>query len=158
VATARKVGDNFDHAIMLVPVQIQKLWSDQLTGVTDANYLPNRTGQGDRPYLLMGAAQSNNFDLKGHLKAKVSVPVAAGLRNKILWRLAGKSGGTYIPENGTSTYNTNGDEVTITLDNPRTDDENSYYLVAGYDQDGNMTEIHYWLNLITGERQGFKFK
>lgn len=27
--------------------------------------------------------------------------------------------------------------MTIVLDNPRTDDDNSYYLVAGYDQDGN---------------------
>jgi hypothetical protein len=121
----------------LLPVDVTKLWSDQLTGVTDANYLPNKTGQADRAYLLMGACQSNNFDLKGHLKAKVNVGDSPELRNKILWRLAGKSGSTYVPENGTSTYNANGDEVTIVLDNPRTDDDNSYYLVAGYDQDGN---------------------
>jgi hypothetical protein len=119
-----------------MPVEITKLWSDQLPGVTDANYLPNKTGQGDRAYLLMGSCQSNNFDLKGHLKAKVNVGGPPELRNKILWRLAGKSGANYVPENGSSTYNANGDEVTIVLDNPR-GDENSYYLVAGYDQDGN---------------------
>jgi hypothetical protein len=59
------------------------------------------------------------------------------LRNKILWRLARKNGEIYTPENGTSTYNASGDEVTIVLDSPRGDDENSCSLVAGYDQDGN---------------------
>jgi hypothetical protein len=144
VSTAMKLdihGKNFSATRAtatgsLLPIEITKLWSDQLSGVTDANYLPNKTGQADHAYLLMGACQSNNFDLKGHLKAKVNMGGSPELRNKILWRLAGKSGSTYIPENGTSTYNTNGDEVTIVLDNPRTDDNNSYYLVAGYDQDG----------------------
>lgn len=133
--------DKTNHAAgktaTLLPIEITKLWSNQLSGVTDANYLPNKTGQADRAYLLMGACQSNNFDLKGHLKAKVNVGGSPELRDKILWRLAGKNGSTYVPENGSSTYNANGDEVTIVLDNPRTDDENSYYLVAGYDQDGN---------------------
>jgi len=124
-------------AISVLAIEIREAWSDQLSGVTDANYLPNKTGQADRAYLLMGACQNNNFDLKGHLKAKVNVGSSPELRSKILWRLAGKSGSTYTPENGTSTYNANGDEVTIVLDNPRTDDDNSYYLVAGYDQDGN---------------------
>lgn len=51
----------------LLPVEITKLWSDQIrdgaSEVTDANYLPNKTGQGDKAYLLMGAAQSSSFDL-----------------------------------------------------------------------------------------------
>lgn len=148
------------HGFMLVPVDVQKVWSDQLPGVTDANYLPNKTGQGDRAYLLMGAAQSNNFDLKGHLKAKVNVPTAPELRDKILWRLAGKSGNTYTSENGMSTYNAAGDEVTVVLDNPRTDEQNSYFLVAGYDRDGNgqlaSSEINFepkyqWRHRVNGQ-------
>jgi hypothetical protein len=135
VATARKVGDNFDHAIMLVPVQIQKLWSDQLPGVTDANFLPNGTGQADKPYLLLGAAQSNNFDLKGHLKAKVTVSAPPAIRDRILWRLV-REGGDSQPENGSSTYNLDGTEVTIVVDNP-TNDFDGYYLVAGYDENGD---------------------
>jgi hypothetical protein len=138
VAIARKVGDDpafiGDHAIMLVPVTIQKLWSDQLPGVTDANFLPNWTGGAEKPYLLLGAAQSDNFDLKGHLKAKVTVPAPPGIRDRILWRLVRK-GGDSSPEIGSSTYNADGTEVTIVVDNP-TNDFDGYYLVAGYDDDG----------------------
>lgn len=85
----------------------------------------------------MGAAKSFVFDGKGYLKAKVSVGGSPELRAKILWRLAAKKGASYVPENGSSTYNTSGDEVAIVLDNPRVDDENGYSLVAGYDEDGN---------------------
>ncbi|MEP6670778.1 MAG: hypothetical protein ABJF10_16590 [Chthoniobacter sp.] len=125
------------HGFLLLPVEITKLWSDQLSGVTDANYLPNQTGGQERQYLLMGACQSSNFDLKGHLKAKVDVGGSSELRNKILWRLATKIGNRYLPEDGSSTYDANGEIVTVVLDTVFPDDENSYNLVAGYDQDGN---------------------
>jgi len=93
--TTEKHGDDSNIAAnrqaKLLPFEITKLWSDQLSGVTDANYLPNESGQADRAYLPMGACQSNNFDLKGHLIAKVNVGGSPELWNKILWRLAGKT-------------------------------------------------------------------
>lgn len=133
------------QGLNLLPVELKKLWSDQLTGV-EANFLsyvtPNQpasglgTGRRDKTYIFMGAAQSNNFDLKGHLKAKVSVPGPPELRNKILWRLAKKNGNSYTPENGSSSYDSAGEIVTITLDSPSAD-KSHYVLVAGYDQDDN---------------------
>jgi hypothetical protein len=132
----------------LLPVELEKVWSDQLPGV-EANFLPYvvpnnpssglGTGNLDKPYIFMGACQSSNFDLKGHIKAKVKVPAEPALRNKILWRLAKKNGATYNPANGTSTYDANGEIVTITIDSPEngTNQPDHYHLVAGYDQDGN---------------------
>jgi hypothetical protein len=131
----------------LLPVEIEKVWSDQLPGV-EANYqasaslngfTANGTGRGNKSYIFLGAAQSNNFDGKGHIKAKVKVSSPAELRNKILWRLAKKSGASYTPQNGSSNYDANGEIVTITIDSPAeaTDEADHYHLVAGYDQDGN---------------------
>ena len=132
----------------LLPVELEKVWSDQLPGV-EANFLPYvtpnnpssglGTGLRNKPYIFMGACQSSNFDLKGHIKAKVKVSGPAELRNKILWRLAKKNGATYTPANGTSTYDTNGEIVTITIDSPEngTHLADHYRVVAGYDWDGN---------------------
>lgn len=141
-------SDGYEEAFLLLPVDLKKVWSDQLPSV-EANFLPYvipnnpssglGTGRVDKPYIIMGAAQSSNFDGKAHIKAQVTVGGSPELRNKILWRLAKKNGITYTPENGTSTYDASGEMVTITLDNPGdgTHESDHHHLVVGYDQDGN---------------------
>ena len=42
--------------VTLIPVEIKEVWSDQITGV-EANGFPDKTGQKEHPYILVGATK-----------------------------------------------------------------------------------------------------
>ena len=141
---------NSPPAAILLPVQIKRVWSDQLPGV-EANYLADAkyngfdsvgTGNDDKKYIFIGAAQSNNFDGKGHIKAQIVTSATGQLLSNILWRLAKDdgSGNLTIAPGGSSytAYDGTSQVVSVTIDNPEDDDTSSdYFLVGGYDSDGD---------------------
>jgi len=145
-------GTGSQHALLLLPVEVMRVWSDQLPGV-EANYLADAryngqdsigTGLGDKKYIFLGASQSNNSDGKGHIKAQVVISGTGtnSLRDKILWRLAkyDNSGNLTVASGSSSyaTYDANSQVVSVTVDKPDDDDTNTdYILVGGYDANGN---------------------
>ncbi len=136
------------HALLLFPLEVMRVWSDQLPGV-EANYLADAsyngfdsvgTGNDDKKYIFLGAAQSNNFDGKGHIKAQAKVPDQ--FKDKILWRLAKSDGSGNLSiapgSSSCTTYDSSSYVVTITVDSPDDGDTGSdYILVGGYDADGD---------------------
>ena len=176
VGTARNTTDKAVHAVLLLPVEVMRVWSDQLPSV-EANYLADAsyngqssigTGNDDKRYIFMGVSQTNNNDGKGHIKVQVAIPGGDTIRNKILWRLAKTDGsGNLTISAGTSSYaNLDADTqvVSITIDKPDDDDTGSdYILVGGYDLDGNgqlsSTEANIIPNcLYKGQRLPFAIK
>jgi hypothetical protein len=145
------------HGVMLVPVEIMRVWNDQLPGV-EANYLADAnynglssigTGLDNKNYIFIGAAQSNKFDRKGHIKAQMassntganSETMTDSISNRILWRLA-KSDDTGIltVASGSSSYahyDASSQVISVTIDQPDDDPTTNYILVGGYDKNND---------------------
>ncbi len=123
--------------LALIPVHLKEAWSDQIADV-EVNGMPDATGNNNRSYIIMGARQ----DGKGHAKLKLGSAIPQDEWNKILWRLAPANNPT-SPAQGTSTYDTDGTTVRVTIDEASIADaeDKDYVVVAGFDQnnDGNLT-------------------
>jgi len=137
-AIARKKSTNVDHGILLLPIEIEKVWSDQLPGV-EVNFFQktatpkNGTGRADKPYILMGARD----DGKAYVKARLGSDIPSSFDNLLLWRLAVKNG---EPKPGSFTFDHSKKEVSITADSLVA--EGDYQIVVGYDanKDGQLSK------------------
>jgi len=117
-------------AISVLAVDIREAWSDQIADV-EANGMPNKTGNANKCYILMGV----RGDGKAHGKLRLGTAIPGGLRSKMLWRFQKKSGGA--PEVGSSSYGQDGLIVRMTMDNPANADDKDYVVVVGFDADGD---------------------
>ncbi len=126
-------------------LEVTSAWSDQLLGVR-ANWMPDGTGLNNKAYIIMGC----RADGKAYAKVDLKVPVPPDSRAKILWRLFRATGsaeylkgnGSFDADNiaeaqGSSTYEPNGQIVSVVLDSPVNEDNKNYVLVYGYDIDGD---------------------
>ncbi|MEZ5406268.1 MAG: hypothetical protein R3F23_08955, partial [Verrucomicrobiia bacterium] len=130
-----KEGDM--RAVAMVPLEITNLWSDQLPDV-HANWIQKAkdknqmymTGQDSKPYILMGA----RADGKAYVKAALKDKLPKNFENALLFRLSVK--GQNDPKSGTSSYNADKQEVSITAEDLG-NEEKDYVVVAGYDANKN---------------------
>ena len=88
------------HGVLLVPVQIDKVWSNQngsLGDMSNNNYFTNQnsnnTGAAHHPFITMGFRS----DGKGHAKAHITMPDVTYFKNKLLVQFAYMSSGVLTP-------------------------------------------------------------
>jgi len=119
--------------LMLLPIDVKEAWSDQIVDI-EANGMPDKTGNANKAYILMGV----RADGKAHGKLRLGSAIPEGLRTKFLWRFQKKSGGT--PEAGSSTYEQDGTIVRITMDSPANADDKDYVVVVGFDSNSTLLQ------------------
>jgi len=119
--------------IGLLPVEIEKVWSDQFPNRENVNFFTKTaTSTGERPYILMGERADGTAYVRVKMNPAINVD---GIRNKVLVALADSSVEPRSPV-GQSTVIDSNNEVSVTLDNPSADE---YVVVAGYDSNGDGT-------------------
>ena len=130
VGTAVNAIAGNTHAVLLVPVEIREAWSDQIEDV-ETNGMPNKTGNANKSYILMGV----RGDGKAYGKLRLGTTISDRLRSKMLWRFQKRSGG--VPQAGTSSYEQDGLIVRMMMDSPASADDKDYVVVVGFDANGD---------------------
>ena len=132
---------------MLVPIVIDKVWSDQngsLGDMSNNNYFTNQnsnnTGSDHSAFMIMGFRS----DGLGHVKAHINIPNASYFTNKLLVRLAIQPGGpgTPIIPVGDGTFDATTNIASMTYDGMYNGSGSSsligdWLVVAGLDTNGD---------------------
>jgi len=140
-------SDGASHHVMLLPLQIDKVWSDQngnLGDMSNNNYFTsqnsNNTGSAHSTFMMMGFRS----DELGHVKAHITIPDMAYFKNKLLVRLAIQPDGpgTQIIPVGDGTYDPTSNIASMTYDGIYNGSGSSsligdWLVVAGFDANGD---------------------
>jgi hypothetical protein len=122
-------GPPISKPVALVQIIVDRAWSNQLAGV-EANWMPDGTGNANKPYIFMGCRADGN----AYAAAKLTSSIPQYLQGIIYFRLARQDSSTYIPAAGTSTLNVQDNVVLLSADNPEAAD---HVLVCGTDNNGD---------------------